>query len=85
MPTTEQGVTIIYISQLRNCPQVLLVTCQVLVLAPNGSTSRVRGLLDSASSASFITKLLMQRLRLPCCHYGIKISGIGRATSQLAA
>ena len=52
---TKQEVATIHVSQLRNCQQVLLMTCQVLVIAPDGSTSRVRALLDSASSASFIT------------------------------
>ena len=59
------------------------MTCQVLVIAPDGSTSRVRALLDSASSASFITERLTQRLRLPRRNYGIKINGIGGNTSQL--
>ena len=80
-PEVEREVT--HISQLRSCQQVLLMTCQVLVIAPDGSTSRVRALLDSASSASFITERLTQRLRLPRRHHGIKISGIGGATSQL--
>ena len=59
------------------------MTCQVLVIAPDGSTSRVRALLDSASSASFITERLTQRLRLPRRNYGIKVSGIGGSTTQL--
>lgn len=80
-PATEREFT--HISQLRNCQQVLLMTCQVLVIAPDGSTSRVRALLDSASSASFITERLTQRLRLPRRRHGVKISGIGGATSQL--
>ena len=60
------------------------MACQVLVLACDGSTSRVRVLLDSAFSTSFITKRLMQRLLLPCRHYVIKVSAIGGTTSQLA-
>ena len=83
-PATEQGVASIHISQVRNRQQVLLMTCQVQVIAPDGSTSRVRALLDSASSASFITERLTQRLRLPRRHHGIKISGIGGARSKIA-
>ena len=81
-PATEREVT--HVSQLMNCQQVLLMTCQVLVVAPESSTSRLRAQLDSASFASFITEHLTQRLRLLRRHHGIKISGIGGATSELA-
>ena len=80
---TGEEVAAIHFSQLRNSQQVLLMTCQVLVIAPDGSTSRVRGLLDSAFSASFITERLTQRLRVPCRNYGIELSGIGGNTSQI--
>ena len=48
--------------------------CQVRVTSPDGHTTKARALLDSASSASFITKRLVQHL--PHRHHDMKISGI---------
>ena len=72
-----------HVSQLGNRRQVLLITCQVKVVGPDGTTSQVRALLDSSSSASFITERLTQRLRLSRHHYGTKVSGIGGHTTRL--
>ena len=83
-PTTtapEKEVTQVF--QVKNCQQVLLMTCLVLVLAPDGSTSQVSAQLDSASSALFITERLTQRVRLLLRHHGIKVTGIGGAMSEL--
>ena len=75
-PSTEleTRVAMTHISQL-------LMTCQVQVLGPDGTTSQVRALLDSASSASFISERLTQHLRLSRHHYGTKVSGIGGDTT----
>ena len=54
----------------------LLMTCQVLVSAPDGSKVKVRCLLDSASSMSFASERLIQSLRIPRSHHPITISGI---------
>lgn len=54
----------------------LLMTCQVIVLAPNGSKIKVRCLLDSASSMSFASERLIQSLHIPRSHHPITISGI---------
>jgi len=43
----------------------LLMTCQVRVKSPNGSHAVARVLLDSASSASFVSEHLAQSLHLP--------------------
>ena len=43
----------------------LLMTCQVFVRAPDGSKVKVRALLDSASSSSFISERLVQNLCIP--------------------
>ena len=51
-PTDPPVVT--NVSQLGIRRQVLLTTCQIPVKGPDGSTSRARALLDSASAASFI-------------------------------
>ena len=40
----------------------LLMTCQMLVHAPDGYSVRVRGLLDSGSRASFISERMAQTL-----------------------
>ena len=44
-----------------------MTTCRVLIAAPNGSSVEVRALLDSASSASFVSEHLTQSLGLPLC------------------
>ena len=54
----------------------LLMTCRVLVDAPDGSSVEARAILDSASSASFVSERLSQSLRLPRSRQGVKISGI---------
>ena len=54
----------------------LLMTCQVKIHSPNGSITRARALLDSASSASFVSERLAQSLRLPLSTRSIRISGI---------
>ena len=58
------------------------MTCQVRVTSPDGHSSMARGLLDSASSASFITERLAQRLHLPLRHHEMKISNIGGASTK---
>ena len=54
----------------------LLMTCQVLVHAPDGSQVRARGLLDSASSTSFISQQLVQSVHLQRFSKNLHISGI---------
>ncbi len=62
--------------------QVLLMTCRVLVLAPNGVTMQCRALLDSASSASFVSERVAQRLRLSRSKHFAQIAGIGGIAHQ---
>ena len=54
----------------------LLMTCRIRVHAPDGSSIEARALLDSASSASFVSERLAQCLRLPRLHQGAKVMGI---------
>ena len=54
----------------------LLIICLVLVDAPEGSSIKARAILDSASSASFVSERLSQSLRVPCSQQGVQISGI---------
>ena len=53
------------------------MTCKVQILGPDGSKTQARALLDSASSTSFITERLTQRLGLKRKRVDINISGIG--------
>ncbi len=46
----------------------LMMTCMVLVKAPDGSTVKARALLESASSASFVSERLAKGLSLTSCH-----------------
>lgn len=55
---------------------LLLMTCRVLVKAPNGSSVKPLALLDSASSASFVSERLAQSLHLPRSHQSTCISGV---------
>lgn len=57
-------------------PDILLMTFQALVNTQDGSTVKIRGLLDSASSASFISERLAQILHLPRSNHQVTISGI---------
>ena len=52
------------------------MTCQVLVHGPDGMTTEARALLDSASSASFVSERLAQSLCLPRSRQNTKIVGI---------
>ena len=54
----------------------LLMTCQVVVTSPDGASKVAQALLDSASSASFISKRLVSSLRRSRSHHTTKISGI---------
>ena len=71
-----------HVSQLQNRRQVLLMTCRVKIVGPDRSTTQARALLDSASSTSFVTECLAQRLRLVCCKHSVKINGIGATSNQ---
>ena len=54
----------------------LLMTCCVLVYAPDGTHIEARALLDNASSASFVSERLAQTLRLPRINQKARISGV---------
>ena len=55
---------------------VLLMTCRVLVVAPDGSTVNARALLDSGSTVSFVSERLAQALRLPRSQQQAMIYGV---------
>ena len=54
----------------------LLMTCRVVVHSPDGSTAEARALLDSGSSASFMSERLSQSLSLIRSRQSIKVHGI---------
>ena len=58
----------------------LLMTCRVLVDAPDGSSIEARALLDSASSASFVSERLTRTLCLSRSHRKTRISGVAGLT-----
>ena len=62
--------------------QFLLMTCRVLVMSPDGFTTQARALLDSASSASFVSERLAQHLHLPRHRRQAQITGVGGLTHQ---
>ena len=62
-------------------PDTLLMTCQVLVTAPDGTTIKVRALLDSASSSSFISERLAQNICISRSYHKVTISGVAGLTS----
>ena len=59
---------------------LLLMTCRILVDAPDGLSIEARAILDSASSASFVSERLVQTLCLPRSYRGAKISGVAGFT-----
>ena len=61
-------------------PDALLMTCQVVIGSPNGSVVKARALLDSGSSASFVSERLAQSLCLPHSPLSATISGVAGIT-----
>ena len=62
---------------------ILLMTCQVIIRGPDGSTVQVRALLDSGSEASFITERMAQQLRLSRRREGPTVTCLGGSTPQV--
>ena len=58
------------------------MSCQVQVIASDGSTTIARALLGSASSTSFVTERLAQRLHSRRQHHYTQISGISGITTH---
>ena len=54
----------------------ILMTCRVLATGPDGSSIECRALLDSASSASFVSERLARGLRLQRSHRSARIHGV---------
>ena len=54
----------------------LLMTCELIVSSPSGLSTKARALLDSGSSASFVSSRLASALNLPHSQRFTRISGI---------
>ncbi len=62
--------------QTGSSSNTIMMTCQVLIHAPDSSQVRARGLLDSGSSTSFVSQRLVQFLGLPRSSKNLQITGI---------
>ena len=62
-----------YAAPSKPSKEVLLITCRVEVIAPDGSITQARALLDSAASTLLITECLVKKLCLPQCCSNFKI------------
>lgn len=60
----------------------LLMTCQIWVVAPDGSKVKARALLDPASSSSFISERLVQGMGLPRSRTSVTVSGVAGLCSS---
>ena len=65
-----------YVAPSKRGEEVLLMTCRVKVIAPDGTVMQARALLDSAASTSLITERLAKKLRLPRRHSNVQITGV---------
>ena len=63
----------------------LMMTCQIAVMTSDGHVTRARALLDCASSTSFVTERLAQRLQLPRQRQRIRVAGIGGSEHTLSS
>lgn len=61
---------------------ILMMTCQVLIKSHDGTRVKVRALLDSASSSSFVSERVVQGLCLRRSPHNVSISGVAGLTGQ---
>ena len=76
VPQSELPSDVITSAAVRLKSNTLLMTCRVLVCAPDGTRVEARALLDNGSSASFVSERLAQTLRLPRTSQRARISGV---------
>ena len=77
--------TVLHHSQLGGHRRVLLTTCQVQIVKNDGSTMKVRALLDSNPFTLFITESSAQCLHLQHQHHSMKVIDIGSCATQLSS
>ena len=73
---TKKPTNTTYAAPSRRGEEVLLMTCRVEVMAPDGSITQARALLDCAASTSLITERLAQQLHLPRRSSNFTINGV---------
>ena len=76
LPITEPVVAASNAATTKISSNVLLMTCRVLIIAPDCSTVNARALLDSGSTVSFVSERLAQTLRLPRSQQQATIYGV---------
>lgn len=79
-PENVKTVSIVAQTGLKST-RMLLMTCRVQVITPQGMITHARALLDCASSSSFISEHLVQHLCLPRSKRTAQISGIAGMSS----
>ena len=70
----------IHVLDLSVSEQVLLMTCKVKAIGPDGSSTIARALINLASSCSFSHERLAQHLRLPCGSKSARVEDNGETT-----
>ena len=84
-PSKQRPGTVTYHSQSGGRQPVVLTMCQVRIVSADGSMTKARALLDSASSTLFITESLAQRLHLQRRRHSMKVGGISGSATQLSS
>ena len=74
--TKKVNKDVTYATPSKQSDEVLLMTCKVEVMAPDGSVTQARALLDCAASTSLITERLANKLHLPRRSSDFKINGV---------
>ena len=74
--TKKVSKDVTYAAPSKTSDEVLLMTCRVEVMAPDGSVTQARALLDCAASTSLITERLANKLHLPRRRSNLKINGV---------
>jgi len=65
-----------------SCSYALLATAQILVIADNGKTTKVRTLIDQGSEISLVSERLVQLLHLTRSHSSISLIGVGKKANK---
>jgi len=80
--STETHVLHSSIEKRPSCSYALLATAQILVIADNGKTTKVRALIDQDSEISIVSERLVQLLHLTRSHSSISLIGVGKKANK---
>lgn len=70
-----------HIAEASASSTILLATAIVQVRSPNGTTARLRALVDPGAEATFIASSVAERLNLPRQRTSVAVSGLGTASA----